>query len=384
MQTFVGEIQQVPPRVSAIKINGQRAYDLARRNVVSSAYMMNFNALYLKLWKDVQLQARQVEIYQIQLLKFRSGDFPEALINVKCGAGTYIRSIARECGEAIFHPKTRETIDLVNFEDEGDQIVGGTLATLLRKRSSNFDLKRSITLEALEADWKLNSCNVAAVHSIENALEHLHSVQLPSTLSAMYLKNQIVNFPITLIKDTGVVTVHAPSKTGRALRIYDSAKPAQLLGVSPIEMTSSGNVCLRKRLFLWSVEKTDHWIDCFDKDRFICIIQNWVFAYLSSFAEALLPWWQQMHPYLWMAWCFLLSHFPIRKKMLILLLAEPYAVLSWNQWMRAGVIASYSLLSSRPLKMCFRLFPNILEAGSLEQHDIALSNHSRYKRLYQD
>lgn len=49
MQTFVGEIQQVPPRVSAIKINGQRAYDLARRNVVSSAYMMNFNALYLKL-----------------------------------------------------------------------------------------------------------------------------------------------------------------------------------------------------------------------------------------------------------------------------------------------------------------------------------------------
>ncbi|CCI50568.1 unnamed protein product [Albugo candida] len=228
MQTFVGEIQQVPPRVSAIKINGQRAYDLARRNVVSSAYMMNFNALYLKL----------------------SGDFPEALINVKCGAGTYIRSIARECGEAIFHPKTRETIDLVNFEDEGDQIVGGTLATLLRKRSSNFDLKRSITLEALEADWKLNSCNVAAVHSIENALEHLHSVQLPSTLSAMYLKNQIVNFPITLIKDTGVVTVHAPSKTGRALRIYDSAKPAQLLGVSPIEMTSSGNVCLRKRLFL--------------------------------------------------------------------------------------------------------------------------------------
>ena len=78
--TFVGEITQVPPKFSAIKINGQRAYKLAHKG------------------EDVDMPARQVNIYSIDLLSY---EFPYIAIRTHVGSGTYIRTLAEDIGKEL-------------------------------------------------------------------------------------------------------------------------------------------------------------------------------------------------------------------------------------------------------------------------------------------
>lgn len=77
---FIGKITQTPPRFSAIKINGERAYKLARQN------------------KDFDIPSRQVEIYSIDILEY---NYPELTIRVHCSSGTYIRTLAEDIGKAL-------------------------------------------------------------------------------------------------------------------------------------------------------------------------------------------------------------------------------------------------------------------------------------------
>src|SRR5487761_1725353 len=78
---FVGRIEQVPPRFSAIKIAGERAYDLAREG------------------ETVELSPRSVEIYRLELLEIPDRD--HAVFGCECGKGTYVRSLARDLGRAL-------------------------------------------------------------------------------------------------------------------------------------------------------------------------------------------------------------------------------------------------------------------------------------------
>ena len=80
LPAFVGEIQQRPPAFSALRVNGKRAYDLARKG------------------KDVQLKSRAIVIHDIQLLHY---EWPVLKLNVVCGSGTYIRSLGRDIGEQL-------------------------------------------------------------------------------------------------------------------------------------------------------------------------------------------------------------------------------------------------------------------------------------------
>jgi tRNA pseudouridine55 synthase len=80
LQGFVGEIDQVPPAYSAAHVTGQRAYKLARKG------------------RAVDLQPRRVRIDAIQVLTY---DYPRLVIEVHCGKGTYIRSLARDLGERL-------------------------------------------------------------------------------------------------------------------------------------------------------------------------------------------------------------------------------------------------------------------------------------------
>jgi tRNA pseudouridine55 synthase len=77
---FVGRVSQVPPQFSAIHVQGQRAYAMARRG------------------EEVTLAARPVEIYSIRVTRFAP---PEFELEVECGAGTYIRSIGRDLGNML-------------------------------------------------------------------------------------------------------------------------------------------------------------------------------------------------------------------------------------------------------------------------------------------
>ena len=105
----VGKVMQVPSRVSAIKINGERAYDLVREG------------------KEVEIPAREVEIYELNILDIRKSEFIDIDISVTCSAGTYIRAIARDLGAQLG--------------------VGGHLIALRRNLVAPFGLADCSTLE---------------------------------------------------------------------------------------------------------------------------------------------------------------------------------------------------------------------------------------------
>lgn len=79
-ERFTGKIAQTPPAYSAVHVNGQRAYDLARQG------------------KHVQLQARTVQIEQCAIVDYA---YPLLTLDVRCGSGTYIRSLAHDLGQAL-------------------------------------------------------------------------------------------------------------------------------------------------------------------------------------------------------------------------------------------------------------------------------------------
>ena len=77
LQTFIGEIEQIPPKYSAIKINGQRAYKLARKGV------------------DFEVPMRRIRIYNIEVLEY---EYPRLAIRCRVSSGTYIRTLAEDIG----------------------------------------------------------------------------------------------------------------------------------------------------------------------------------------------------------------------------------------------------------------------------------------------
>ena len=78
--TFLGWIEQIPPMYSALKVNGKKLYDLARRG------------------KEVERKPRKVQIYRFEITRI---DIPEIHFDIKCSKGTYIRVIANDFGEKL-------------------------------------------------------------------------------------------------------------------------------------------------------------------------------------------------------------------------------------------------------------------------------------------
>jgi tRNA pseudouridine55 synthase len=106
---FVGAIEQRPPAFSALKVDGQRAYKLARRGDV------------------VELKPRTVRVYSLDLIDYA---WPLARLRIECGRGTYIRAIARDLGDALN--------------------VGGHLTQLRRTFVGDYHAKTAVTPEQLK------------------------------------------------------------------------------------------------------------------------------------------------------------------------------------------------------------------------------------------
>ena len=111
LKQFIGDIAQRPPLFSACKVDGKRAYDLARKG------------------SDMQLEPKQIRIDNIELLEY---DLPKIRIRVTCGKGTYIRSLARDLGEAMQS--------------------GAHLTALTRTRVGEYRIENCITPEAFP-EW---------------------------------------------------------------------------------------------------------------------------------------------------------------------------------------------------------------------------------------
>ena len=108
LEAFNGDITQIPPAYCAVKINGVRAYDLARQG------------------KEVQVPSRRVTIYKAELLSF---DSPRAMLRIECSKGTYIRSICNDIGIKL-----------------GSRAY---MSFLLRTRTGRFTLENAVTLEEI-------------------------------------------------------------------------------------------------------------------------------------------------------------------------------------------------------------------------------------------
>lgn len=106
---FVGEIEQIPPAYSAIKINGQEAYKRVRRG------------------EKVEMKSRKVFIKKIEILNY---NYPKLEIRVTCGKGVYIRSLARDIGKKLG--------------------IGGYMSALIRERVGNLKLSDSLDLEVFK------------------------------------------------------------------------------------------------------------------------------------------------------------------------------------------------------------------------------------------
>jgi tRNA pseudouridine55 synthase len=111
LQTFVGEIMQVPPAFSACKVQGKRAYDLARKG------------------EDVELRAKPLRIDEISLIA-HDLEKMQITIRVVCSKGTYIRALARDIGEALHS--------------------GAHLTALRRTRVGEYTIQDCLTLEQFE------------------------------------------------------------------------------------------------------------------------------------------------------------------------------------------------------------------------------------------
>ena len=146
---FLGIIEQIPPQYSAIQRDGQRLYDLARQG------------------KMVAVPSRRVEIFDIQVLGWQAGEFPELDLSIRCGEGTYIRAIARDLGDLLG--------------------VGATLAGLIRTESGGMNLGNSITLEEL-AD-RLESQDFALI-SAQTVLTDLPKIILDAETAQRWCQGQ--------------------------------------------------------------------------------------------------------------------------------------------------------------------------------------------------
>ncbi len=80
---FTGQIMQVPPMVSALRVEGRRLYEVAREGHV------------------VDRPSRPVHVYELEVVDFAPGEYPEATVRVVCGKGTYIRSLADDIAQAL-------------------------------------------------------------------------------------------------------------------------------------------------------------------------------------------------------------------------------------------------------------------------------------------
>ncbi|MBQ7481370.1 MAG: tRNA pseudouridine(55) synthase TruB [Lachnospiraceae bacterium] len=109
IQNFTGDMEQIPPMYSAVKVGGKRLYELARRG------------------ETVERKPRPVTVYSIDVLKMY---LPRVTMRVTCSKGTYIRTLCHDIGQSLG--------------------CGGTMESLVRRRVGGFDISDALTLAAVQ------------------------------------------------------------------------------------------------------------------------------------------------------------------------------------------------------------------------------------------
>lgn len=188
---FKGEIEQIPPMVSAVRYKGKKLYELARQG------------------KEVERIPRKVNIFELEIL---SCMIPKVTFRVVCSKGTYIRTLTSDIGDILG--------------------CGAHQAGLVRLRSGPFRLSEAITLE----DLKKMQHPEERIIPVEAALSHLPSVKVRDWFGDLLRKNALI---------TETDTVDFPQVGhGETVRIENCRE--ELIAIGMAEKTAgSGNVAVR-------------------------------------------------------------------------------------------------------------------------------------------
>ena len=154
-----GEIKQLPPMYSALKINGKRMCDLVRSGRSD----------------EIELKYRDVNIKKLEILSYKDN---KVMFYVKCSKGTYVRSICYDVGQALG--------------------CGGHMSFLLRTESGKFNLDNSITLEELEI-FKENEILDNYLYDIDYVLSNLGLIDI-NPLAVKSFVNGAIVYPKGFIK----------------------------------------------------------------------------------------------------------------------------------------------------------------------------------------
>lgn len=146
LKSFIGKQQQIPPIYSAIKVNGKKLYEYARQG------------------KEVEIKARNIEIYDLKLLKIDSKN-DELTINVKCSKGTYIRSLCEDIAVKL------ETL--------------GYMKELNRIQVGEFNIKDSVTIEEFKAN--IENKDYSNIIGIEKIFKEIPEITIKQREYEKYL-----------------------------------------------------------------------------------------------------------------------------------------------------------------------------------------------------
>ncbi|MQL52454.1 tRNA pseudouridine(55) synthase TruB [Desulfofundulus thermobenzoicus] len=189
LQTFCGQIRQVPPMTSAVHYAGKKLYQLARQGL------------------EVERQPRLVTIHSLRLVRLTgegSGQ-PKALVDVVCSAGTYIRTLIHDLGERLG--------------------CGAYMSFLLRIRAGPFSIHRAVTLEEV-ADMVREGNLAQNLVGLKEALGHMPAVQVQQRAVAAVRAGRPLYWP-------GVGGVEGCLQTGGLVRLTDGT---ELLAVARAEL----------------------------------------------------------------------------------------------------------------------------------------------------
>ncbi|OMF36762.1 tRNA pseudouridine(55) synthase TruB [Paenibacillus sp. FSL H8-0548] len=185
---FVGEIEQVPPMYSAVKIDGKRLYELAREG------------------KTVERKSRKVTIHQIDLINVQLElEQPKITFSVVCSKGTYIRTLCVDVGKALGVP--------------------ATMAHLTRTMSGGITKESCLTLEQIE---ELQQSGQLSEHLIaaDEAITHLAKAVVPESIGRLALLGQKVSL-------SHADREASSSEDGQLIRLYNDQ--SLFLGIYQID-----------------------------------------------------------------------------------------------------------------------------------------------------
>lgn len=189
---FIGEIEQVPPMVSAIKVGGKRLYKIAREGLT------------------IEREARKINVYEFSVLKT---ELPDIWFRVSCSRGTYVRTLCHDLGQKIG--------------------CGAVLTELQRTKIGNYSVDNAVSLEKLETKEEIQKRLI----SIEQSLD------LPRIILSSFGENLFIHG--NKVQSDEILEMNEGTK--ELVQVFN--KQGMFLGIASVTKTAVGPSLVPKKVF---------------------------------------------------------------------------------------------------------------------------------------